>query len=243
MYSRIPMPRFEWASEDMAYHLCFFPWIGAVIGALEFLWWRLSVLLEFGQLLFLTVAVAIPLIVTGGFHMDGFMDTCDAVSSYQSREKKLEILKDPHIGAFAVIHLVIYLLLVLGFGSAIDMKEAVTAVAGSFFVSRALSGLSVVWFPGAKKSGSLFTLADTAARKVVTGALVIQLVIVGAVVILWSGWCGMWVLLAMAAVFGWYFLMSRKIFGGITGDIAGYFVCMAELAAVAAAGIYNMAAV
>lgn len=243
MYSKIPMPRFEWASEDMAYHLCFFPWVGAVIGALELLWRSLSVRLEFGQLLFLTVAVAIPLIVTGGFHMDGFMDTCDAVSSYQDREKKLEILKDPHIGAFAVIHMVIYLLLVLGFGSAIEMRQAVIAVAGSFFVSRTLSGLSVIWFKGAKKDGSLFTLADTAARNVVTTVLAIQLAIVSAAIILCSGWCGVWVLLAMAAVFGWYFLMSRRIFGGITGDIAGYFVCVAELAAVAAAGIYNIAAV
>lgn len=239
MYSRIPMPRFEWASEDMAYHLCFFPWVGAVIGALELLWWRLSSWAGLGQLLFLTVAVAIPLMVTGGFHVDGFMDTCDAVSSYQSRAKKLEILKDPHIGAFAVIHLVIYLLLILGFGSAVGTYQAAIAVAGSFFVSRTLSALSVLWFPGAKKDGSLFASADTAARRVVNAVLAIELVASALVIVLCSRWCGAFVLLFMAAAFGWYFIMSRRIFGGITGDIAGYFVCVAELAAVAAAGIYS----
>ena len=42
MYSRIPMPRFEWGSEDMKYHLIFFPFIGVVIGALEYGWLLLS---------------------------------------------------------------------------------------------------------------------------------------------------------------------------------------------------------
>ena len=98
----------------------------------------------------------LPLFVTGGFHMDGFMDTKDALSSYQGKEKKLEILKDPHIGAFAVIHLLSYLLLALGFASVIEGTKAVVAVSAAFFLSRCLSGLSVIHFPGAKKEGSLY---------------------------------------------------------------------------------------
>ena len=38
MYSKIPMPQFQWKDEDMRYALCFFPWVGAVIGALWYLW-------------------------------------------------------------------------------------------------------------------------------------------------------------------------------------------------------------
>ena len=38
MYSRIPMPQFTWKEEDMNYMLCFFPWVGAVIGGLIYLW-------------------------------------------------------------------------------------------------------------------------------------------------------------------------------------------------------------
>ena len=52
------------------------------------------------------MAVIIPLVITGGFHVDGFMDTVDAIRSYRSKEEKLEILKDPHIGSFAVIKFV-----------------------------------------------------------------------------------------------------------------------------------------
>ena len=38
MYSKIPMPQFAWKDEDMRYALCFFPWVGAVIGVLWYLW-------------------------------------------------------------------------------------------------------------------------------------------------------------------------------------------------------------
>ena len=47
--------------------------------------------------------MAIPLMITGGFHVDGFMDTMDAFHSYQEKEQKLNILKDSHIGAFAAV--------------------------------------------------------------------------------------------------------------------------------------------
>lgn len=43
-----------------------------------------------------------PLLVTGGIHIDGFSDTMDALSSHAERQKKLEIMDDPHIGAFGV---------------------------------------------------------------------------------------------------------------------------------------------
>lgn len=38
IYSKIPVPQFEWKEEDMKYMLCFFPWVGAVIGGCVYLW-------------------------------------------------------------------------------------------------------------------------------------------------------------------------------------------------------------
>ena len=111
MYSRIPMPRFTWDSEDMKYHLAFFPWIGAVIGLLEYGLLLLNEKYSFPNTAFAALAIAIPLIVTGGFHLDGFMDVEDAISSFKTREERLEILKDPHIGAFSVINVIIVALL------------------------------------------------------------------------------------------------------------------------------------
>ena len=110
IYSKIPVPQFDWKEEDMQYHLCFFPLIGLIIGALEAGWLFLGNAAGISHLCKTLIAVAIPLLVTGGFHMDGFMDTMDAFHSYQDKEKKLAILKDPHIGAFSVLMLVLYYL-------------------------------------------------------------------------------------------------------------------------------------
>ena len=55
--------------------------------------------------------VVAPIIITGGIHMDGFLDTQDALGSYQPRERRLEILKDSHAGAFAIISCAVYLMM------------------------------------------------------------------------------------------------------------------------------------
>ncbi len=81
IYSKIPVPQFDWKEEDMQYHLCFFPLIGLIIGALEAGWFFLGNAVEISHLCKTLIAVAIPLLVTGGFHKDGFMDTMDAFHS------------------------------------------------------------------------------------------------------------------------------------------------------------------
>ena len=238
IYSKIPMPKFDWASDDMKYHLCFFPLVGAVIAALE---WGLFCLFQaelFGRAFFVLLAFALPLLVTGGFHVDGFMDTMDALHSYQPREKKLEILKDPHIGAFAVISLLVYALLVLACLSEIDGKEAVAAAAASFVVSRALSGIAVTCFPKAKKDGMLSTAAETENKKVVLISLVIQFCGAAAFMFFASGviYCAV-SLGAVLLFFVWFYFMSRREFGGVTGDLCGFFVTVSELVALAAVSV------
>ena len=77
--------------------------------------------------LFAAAAACLPLLITGGIHMDGFMDTVDALASHQSRERKLEILKDSACGAFAVLYCGVYLLLSFalyyeGYGRRVDLR-------------------------------------------------------------------------------------------------------------------------
>ena len=103
MYSKIPMPKFEWNPKDMRYTMCFFPLISIPIALLVLLWFYLCQWLHIHSFLFACILTAIPVLVTGGIHLDGYCDTVDALSSRQPREKKLEILKDPHVGAFGVI--------------------------------------------------------------------------------------------------------------------------------------------
>ena len=154
MYSRIPMPMFEWKEEDMKYAMCFFPAIGMVIGAVFYGMFLLLSWLLPGSFLAAGILLAVPIFITGGIHMDGFMDTCDARASYGDREKKLAILKDTHTGAFAVIFGALYLILYAAACMELDRETAVLVSIG-FVISRSLSGLSTVTFPEARKHGML----------------------------------------------------------------------------------------
>lgn len=152
MYSRIPMPRMDWTEERMRYALCFFPLIGAVIGAVEIATFALCEILGAGVLFRTCLLTAVPLLITGGIHMDGYLDVTDARHSYGEREKKLAILKDPHTGAFAIIGLGLYLLLYAGAVSELVGAD-VWLLPGALMLERACSGYSVVAFPKAKKDG------------------------------------------------------------------------------------------
>lgn len=240
VYSKIPMPKFEWASDDMKYHLCFFPWVGALIAVLEWILYCFFQAGTFGKAFFVLFALALPLLVTGGFHVDGFMDTMDALHSYQPKDKKLEILKDPHIGAFAVISLLVFVLLAACFLSEVDNNKAVAAVLPCCFISRALSGIAVTCFPKAKKDGMLADASAVESKKVVLISLVLQLAGAVAFMVCASAfsfvYCGA-VLAVVSLFFAWFYFMSRREFGGITGDLCGFFVTVAEFIAVAAVSL------
>ena len=96
MYSRIPVPQFKWEEEEYSHAISFLPLIGLVIGAAEIGVWRLCC--RFGVPVFVTVLLLclVPIVITGGFHLDGYMDVCDALSSYSGRERSLEIMKIFH---------------------------------------------------------------------------------------------------------------------------------------------------
>ena len=232
MYSKIPMPQFEWKEEDMKHVLCFFPWIGIVIGLCLYFWRLLCDRFGIRNLCYVFIGTAIPLLLTGGFHVDGFMDTMDAFHSYQPKERKLEILKDSHIGAFAVIRLLVYSAVYFAalFWMAEQGKEqAFLLFAGIFYLSRILSGFAAVNFRGARKNGMLYTFTSVTDRYRVNALLGIQFVIclvgMGLVDIYKTGA----VFLAAGLVLCYYRHMAYKEFGGVTGDLAGYFLCVSEL--------------
>ncbi|WP_040950378.1 adenosylcobinamide-GDP ribazoletransferase [Gorillibacterium massiliense] len=232
MYSKIPMPQFEWKDRDMKYALCFFPWVGAVIGLLTYGWGMLYQHYEVGPLFFAAVGTAIPILVSGGLHVDGYMDSMDAFHSYQSREKKLEILKDPHIGAFSVIRVIVYYLLYVGAYSELGNLKAVALVGAGFFLSRTLCGIGVVSLHGAKKEGLLYMFSSIAHEKAVKIALYAQLAGCAAVLLYLSLWVGIAALAGALLTFCYYRYRCYKELGGITGDTSGYFVTLCEGATV-----------
>lgn len=105
--------------------------------------------------------------------MDGFMDTTDARSSYGDREKKLMILKDSHVGAFAVIGCGVYMMLSVGAWSEID-ADGIRIMIMAFVLERALSGLAAVNFKGARKDGMLTAFREPARKRMVTVVLVTE---------------------------------------------------------------------
>ena len=228
MYTKLPMPRVEWSKENMRYVMCFFPLIGAVIGAMIFLWNWIAGYLSISHVFYTAVIVLIPLILTGGIHMDGFMDTTDALRSYQPMEKKLEILKDPNAGAFAVIACVGYYLLSYATWYDVTLTELPVLAVG-FILSRAFSGLAIVTFPLAKNSGLAATFSNEANKKLTRGVMLVFLLVctVGMLLINWrlGGIC----LIVALLTYLYYYRMSVKEFGGITGDLAGYFLQLCEL--------------
>ena len=227
MYSKIPMPRTDWTKEAMRYAMCFFPVIGAVIGGLLYLWICLTGD-STGSLFRASVAVLIPLIVTGGIHLDGLLDTADALSSYKTMEEKLEILKDSHTGAFAIIVGCAWFILSLGVWSEVR-PEMMPVLAVSFVLSRALSGLAVVVFPKAKNTGLAATFSGMAVKRTVALTMCGFLLLFGALAIWLDPVYGVPMDLAAGLVFFYYYRMSKKKFGGITGDLAGFFLTVSEL--------------
>lgn len=237
IYSKIPVPQFAWEEEDMEYMMCFFPWIGGVIGLVFYGWLALCEKVQIGALCRACVAVAIPLIISGGFHVDGYMDTMDAFHSYQSREKKLEILKDSHIGAFAAIMLMLYYLIDLAALSEVMAGKAAFAVAAVFFLARCLSGIGVVTLKSAKKEGLLYTFASGAQKKRVRLALYVQFTGCIALMVAVSGIYGIVAAVTGVLCFFYFKWKSYRELGGITGDTAGWYVTVCEAAAAVAVAV------
>ena len=223
MFSALPMPQFDWNEKNMRYALCAFPLVGAVCGVLCCLcgWLPLPTAVQAAGWSLL------PVWVTGGIHLDGYADTCDALASCGDTAKKLEILKDPHCGAFAVIRLCSYFLAYVALCACVRFTPRVGAVWTLALVGeRALSALTIAAFPLAKNTGLAHTFATAADRVRVRKILVLLCAALAAALVILGGGA-----LAAAAgcVFARYAVVARRQFGGITGDLAGWFLQKCEI--------------
>ena len=223
MFSALPMPQFGWNEKNMRYALCAFPLIGVVIGAL----WSLCGALPLPDAVHTMGYCLIPVAVTGGIHLDGYADTSDALSSYGDKEKKLEILKDPRCGAFAVIRLCSYFAAYLCLSACIRFTPRVGLCwTLALVLERCLSGYAVASFPMAKNTGLAHTFATAADKTTVRRVLMVLAALLSAALLALGGWA---LVLAAFLVFARYHVVSDKQFGGITGDLAGWFLQKAEL--------------
>ena len=119
-------------------------------------------------------------------------------------------------------------LIFLGSFSEIHALRSVGVVGAGCFLSRVFSGIAVVSFPSAKHEGTLFLFADKAQKTVVRTTLYVQGILCICFMLWLSPVTGGVAALAAVLTFAYYYYRSKKEFGGITGDTAGYFVTLCE---------------
>lgn len=228
MFSAVPVPQFDWNEKNMRYSLCAFPLVGVLCGVL----WYVCASLPLPAMVRAAGFCLIPVWVTGGIHLDGYADTCDALCSYGDTKKKLDILKDPHCGAFAVIRLCSYFVAYFALCCCVQFTPQVGAVwLLALVLERACSGYAVAAFPLAKNTGLAHTFATAADRITVRRVLGCLSIVLAVVLFALGG--GVLVLAAGFALWR-YHRVAVKQFGGITGDLAGWFLQKAELYMLAA---------
>ena len=225
MYSSLPMPDVAWDRDAMRWSLCFFPLVGAVVGLISGLWLMLCEWLVFPVILRAAGMCLLPVLITGGIHLDGYADTSDALASHAGVERRQEILKDPHLGAFAAIRLCVYFVADYALWAALPHCSAAVLIC-FFSLSRTLSALSLLLFPLRPGSGTARSFAEAAGSVTVRIVLFIYLILLSVILLLNGAWP---VLPAAALVFLRYWFVAGRDFGGLSGDIAGWFLQKSEL--------------
>ena len=232
MFCAIPFPGNIWDEKARDKMLLFLPLVGLEMGAI---WAVLAWLCNFLQLPVLVkglILAVFPYLVAGFIHLDGYMDVTDAVKSCRSLERRREILKDSHVGAFAVIGIV--LLMLAQFACMASVSEGadwrillfVPAVSrcGSSLAVTVLKPMNTSQYADQKKPKSHVAVLAAVTALFVAGGFLL---------------CGKYgfVLLGCLAGYGAALRKAYKSLDGMNGDISGYALTLGELCAVAVLAI------
>lgn len=227
-YSKIPMPYVQLGERDSSFALAFFPLVGAIIGIAEYIWGYAYSCLPISNIVYALIAAVIPIIITGGIHLDGYMDTCDAFNSYADRDKKLEIMKDPRTGAFAVIHLAAFGLIYIALLYMLSEK-GILFYCFSFVFSRIFSGISVCTINRAKRDGMVYSIQKYSDNKTVFYCLLVLFALVSIITSFISPIATGITVVMLLLMYFIYREKCERVLGGITGDTSGAYLCMIEL--------------
>ncbi len=209
----------KYRPEDLGNAVGWFPAVGALIGGLLMIAaWLIQ--RWFPALVSAAIITALWILLTGGLHLDGLADCCDGLLVSASSKRRLEILRDPRVGAFGAIGIGLFLILKTSALAALpDLRALLLApvigrwilAIGALQPSARKDGLGAAFKVGLTRSGLAFAAAITA---------------------LIAGLCGWRGLLAflMAHLIGWgVFSLARRRIGGMTGDVLGASCELCEL--------------
>ena len=228
MFCAIPAPQI-WDEKARDKMLLFLPMVGFELGLI---WAGLGWLCQFLCLPELVTALVLtvwPWISTGFLHLDGYMDVTDAVKSCRSPERRREILKDPHVGSFAVIGIVLLVLSQFVCFASVKAETPLWVLVFVPAVSRCCSALAVTVLPSMSTSQYAEQKKPKGHITVLSSML---LVFLTAAVLL----CGKYALILVAVLAGYGLTLGRgyRSLGGMNGDIAGAALTVAELCAAVA---------
>lgn len=220
----IPIPkRGEVSAEEIGASLGYFPLVGLFLGAiLAGINWSLSLILP-SSVVNAVIIIALVLL-TGALHVDGFIDTCDALFGRRTPQKRWQIMSDSRVGSFGVVGA--FCLLLLLYVSLGGIAEAYKMVA--LILMPALSRWSMAYaifaFPYAKPAGLGKTFKQQANWRKLTLATslvlasTLGLLIIKGLGLLFAGLALIFMVWLIAAVLG---LFLQRRFAGLTGDSYG----------------------
>lgn len=228
MFCAIPCPWQVWSENARGKMLLFLPFVGLEIGGIWAIVCWLCRLLHLPALVSGLILCAYPFLITGYIHLDGYMDVTDAVKSWRSLERRREILKDSHVGSFAVIAIVMLILAQFAFFAAAKQETNILILLLIPAVSRCGSALAVSGLRSMSTSQYSGQEKPKAHLLMIGGMLAVLL----ALGFLTCGKYG-FALLGCMAGYGLALRRGYKSLQGMNGDIAGYALTVGEMCAVA----------
>lgn len=222
--TRLPVPGVRREhGEDLSRALPHFPLVGLVLGALLALAAQALAPLE-RPLVAGVVLAALLALVSGGLHLDGVADWFDAVGGGRGdRARMLAIMRDPHVGAHGVAALCLVLVAKVALFGEVTAPAAWVALPA---VSRASVLPLLVWFPAAREDGLARSFGSSRAWPLLLGAVAWLAV---------PAWFVRSETLAFATAAAFVAaigvgLWARARLGGVTGDVCGAAIELAEVA-------------
>ena len=231
MFTVIPCPFKIWDEEARPLMTLLLPFVGALIGGLWALIAFLLKLVGAPPLVSGLVLMAYPFIITGGIHMDGFLDTVDAVKSWRDVEERRRILKDPHVGSFAVISCCLLILAQFAlFSSAKETTNFFTLILIPA-VSRAVAALCVTML----RPLSVSEYSGAYQKGIKKTHIVFLSVLLAVIIALGFVFLGKYGFASAAVIAGYLMFLARgfKSLDGMSGDISGYAMTFGELCGIA----------
>jgi len=231
----LPVPvRGEVDDADLWASMGWYPLVGLGLGALA--WGVFAALTAVLPQLVAAALVALLLeISTRGLHMDGLMDTCDGYFSGAPRERALEIMKDSRAGAMGVVGAVLVLIVKVAALGALARADAAAPLLAGWAAARALPPIDIRLFAYARAegTGAPFTRRRTLGPPALAAVLLVAAIAIAATVN--SGAGSWWAPLVVAAIAMGVALLAQaavaKRLGGLTGDVYGMGIVLAETVA------------